>query len=62
MQHEEKARAKNINKILENLIQSINADIINKETWYVVDGKDTALSGTGKESLPSALGRTMAKD
>ena len=31
---------------------------VDKETWYVVDGNDAALRGTGGEGLHSALRRT----
>lgn len=30
---------------------------VDEETWYVVDRDDTALSGTGREGLHSALRR-----
>lgn len=31
---------------------------IDKEPWYVIDGEDTPLGGTGRKSLHSALRRT----
>lgn len=33
---------------------------VDKETRYVVDGNDTTLGGTGRESLHSALRRTAS--